>query len=191
MPREILQKVGTQIVFADHSPGDFSPTAANDLRQGTPTNVAFDFASVTNNSARQSDKVDLGATRARGYSVMAVLEFAATPTAGLTVDLYWASSPTSTAANGNPGGVSGSESAYTGYSSNLDASLSALQFIGSCVITANATATIQILVARSFVPFQPRERYGTLVAVNRSGATMHSDDVEMHIVMTPIIDEVQ
>ena len=53
MANEILQKVGTQISFADHA-GDFSPTAANDLEQGTPTNAQLALASVADDAARQS-----------------------------------------------------------------------------------------------------------------------------------------
>lgn len=187
MPNEILQKVGTQIVFADHG-GDFAPAAANSLEQGTPTDVDLALASVANDAARQSDKVDLGATRAAAYSIMAAFEIAATPTAGNVINLFWAPSPDSTAANGNPGGVSGSDSAYAGYSSNLDASLRQLLHIGTFVCTAQATSTVQVAYCGVFVP---PERYGTLVVVNRSGAAIHSDDAECHVVFDPIIDEVQ
>ena len=121
MANEILLKQGTQIVFADHA-GDFSPATANDLQQGTPTTVQLATASVADAAARQSAKVDLGATRAATYNVMAAFEMAVSGlTAGLTLELYWAPSSDATAANSNPGGVSGSDSAYSGYSSNLTA----------------------------------------------------------------------
>jgi len=188
MANEVLQKTGTQIVFADHA-GDFSPTAANDLQQGTPTDVEMDMASVANDAARQSVKVDLGATRAAQYSVVAALEFAASGlTAGNVVEFYWAASPDATAANGNPGGVSGSNAAYSGYSSNLDDSLRQLELIGIFVVTGQATTTVQV---SDIGRFSPRERYGSLVMVNRSGAAMHTDDVEMHVALTPVVDEVQ
>jgi hypothetical protein len=188
MPNEVLRKTDTpQICFADHA-DDFAPAAGTSLEQGTPTDVEWEFASVIDDAARQSNQVDLGATRAPAFSVMAALEFAATPTAGQTVEFYWAPSPDSVAANGNPGGVSGSDSAYTGYSSNLDASLKQLDFIGAFIVTAQATTTVQVGIVGVLIP---SERYGTLVAVNRSAASIHSDDVEIHVVFNPLVDEIQ
>lgn len=187
MANEVLQKVGTQISFADHA-GDFAPAAANSLEQGTPTDVQLSLASVADDAARQSAKFDFGATRAAQFSLMAAMEIAATPVAGQTIEFYLAPSPDATAANGNPGGVSGSDAAYTGYSSNLDNSLKQLLFIGAMVVTAQATGTVQI----GFIGvFSPPERYGSLIVVNRSGASLHSDDVEIHVVIGPIIDEIQ
>lgn len=180
-----------QIVFADHAT-DFNPTAANDLRKTTDgtqeTDVQFIFESVVNNAYRQSTKVDLGATRAPAYKVRAALEFAATPTAGNTVEFYWAPSHSATAGTGNAGGVSGADSAYTGYSSNGDASVKQLMLIGVMTVTAQATATVQIAEVGWFVP---PDRYGSLVVKNASGATMHSDSVEMNIVFDPVYEEIQ
>lgn len=190
MANEVLQKTSTQIVFADYA-GDFSPTAANDLTQGTPTQVQLSLASVSDGAARQSAKVDLGATRPAEYSVQAALEFNATGlTAGGVVELYWSPStqPVAEAANGNPGGVSGSDAAYTGYSSNLAASVKQLILIGIGIVTAQATSTVQVLYCGRF---RPPSRYGSLIVKNESGAAFHSDDVEMHVVFDPIIDEVQ
>lgn len=187
MPNEVLQKVGTQIVFADHA-GDFAPAAANSLEQGTPTDVQLSLASVADTAARQSAKVDLGATRARSYAVKAAFELAATPTAGEVIELYWAASPDSVAANGNPGGCSGSDAAYTGYSSNLADSVQQLELIGVFVCTAQATPTIQIADCGVF---SPSEQYGSLVVKDESGAAFHTDDVESHVVFNPIVDEVQ
>lgn len=178
------------IVFGDHS-GDFSPTTANDLRDSTSanrTNCQISCASLANSSGRQSAKVDLGSTRALMYMVRAAFEIAATPTAGNTIDLYWAPSQSSTAANGNVGNVSGSDAAYAGYSSNLSATLPQLIYIGSFVCTAQATATIQ--VGRVGI-FMPPERYGSLIIVNSSGAALHSDDVEIHVVFDPIVPQGQ
>lgn len=186
MTNLIYRTVGTQICFADHA-GDFNPAAANDLTQGTPTEVQISLASVADGAARQSAKVDLGAQRAIAYSVVAAFEIAATPTASDYIELYWAPSPDSTAANGNPGGVSGSDAAYSGYSSNLAASVLQLDYIGNFVCTAQATGTVQIAKVATF---SPSERYGTLVIKNESAAALHSDDVEIHIVFNPIIDEI-
>lgn len=194
MPTKILvtEAGGTpkQLVFADHG-GDFSPAAADDLRDptsGNRTTVNLSLASVANNAARQSDKADLGTDFAGMYAVRAAFEFAATPTAGNTVELYWAPSLSGTAANGNAGGVSGANAAYSGYSSNLDASVRQLQPIGNFVCTAQATATVQKGVVGYFMP---PTRYGTLVVYDKSGAAFHSDDVECHVVFDPVVFEVQ
>jgi hypothetical protein len=77
-----------QISFADHA-GDFSPTAANTLEVGTPTDCQLSLASVADGAARQSAKVDLGTERAEVYKVRAAFELAATPTAGDVIELYW------------------------------------------------------------------------------------------------------
>lgn len=187
MPTEVLLKTGTQLSFADHA-GDFAPAAANSLEQGTPTDVQLSLASLADGAARESAKFDLGATRADWYDVVAAFEFAATPTAGDVVELYIGWSPDATAANGNPGGLSGSDADYTGYSTNLAASVRQLDRIGTFVVTADTTGTVQIAKAGLFTP---KERYGILVVKNESAAALHSDDVESHVVFDPVIAEIQ
>jgi len=184
MVNEVLQKVGTQLSFADHA-GDFNPTAVNDLQQGTPTDVQIALASLADGSARQSAKADFGATRARAYSVMAAIE-TGVATSGDVIEFYWAPSPDPTAANGNPGYVSGSDSAYDGGVAELAEGLEQLQFIGSMVCSADAAVQIALIGI-----LLPSDRYGTLVIVNQSGASLHTDDVESHVVFTPIVDEIQ
>jgi len=180
-----------QICFADHAT-DFSPTAANDLRKTTDgsqeTDVQLILESVANAAGRQSAKVDLGANRAEWYAVRAALEFAATPTAGNVVELYWAPSWSATAGTGNAGGVSGADAAYAGYSSNLTASIKQLIRIGVFICTAQITPTVQIAECGLF---RPRERYGSLVVYNISGASFHSDSVEHNIVFDPLVEQIQ
>ena len=176
-----------QIVFRDST--DFSPAAANDLRKGSPTLVQFDMTSLGNGSYRQSDKVDLGALRASAYAVRAALEFSATPTAGNTVEFWWAPSPSATAGTANAGGVSGADGAYTGYSSNADASVQQLDRIGVFVCTAQATGTVQVGEVIGYLI--PKERYGSLVEKNGGGSAMHSDAVECHVVLDPIVEQGQ
>lgn len=179
-----------QMVFADHA-GDFSPTAANDLRVSSDgsneTDVQMILASLADGAARESDKCDLGAHFAREYHVRAAFEIAADPTAGDIIELYWAPSQDSTAANGNPGGVTGSDAAYTGYGT-LSEAVPQLIFIGAFVCSSDATGTVQ---AGEVGRFAPPERYGTLVVKNESGAAFHSDDVESHVVFDPIVPEIQ
>jgi len=86
------------------------------------------------------------------------------------------------------GGTTGSDAAYAGYSSNLSESVKQLQFIGVMSVTVQVTTTVQIAIVGVF---SPAERYGSLVVKNESGAALHSDGVETHIVLDPIIPEVQ
>ncbi len=193
MPTKILiqEMDGTpaQITFGDHAT-DYSPTAANDLRHASAvdTEVQLDLTSVANNAARQSAKFDLGEHYAAAYKVRAALEFAATPVAGEYIAVYIAPSQHATAANGNPGNCSGSDAAYTGYSSNLADSLKHLEHVGTAAVTAQATGTVQVMEVGTYYP---GERYGCLVFENQSDAAMHSDAVEMGIYLDPIIAESQ
>lgn len=194
MPNKILiqEQDGTpkQIVFGDHA-GDFSPAAGVDLRDATSgnrTTCQLSLASVADGAARQSAKVDLGENRAPAYIVRAAIEIAATPTAGDVIELYWAPSQSSTAATANPGGVSGSDAAYAGYSANLAAAVKQLQLIGHVVCTTQATGTVQQAIVGIL---EPDCRYGSLVVKNESGAALHSDDVDSHVVFDPICPEIQ
>ena len=176
-----------QICFADFG-GDFSPTGANDLRFSTPTSSQIILAGLADGAAAQSAKVDLGAKRAEVYKVRAAFEMAATPVAGDVIELYWASSSSSTFATGNAGGVTGASGTYAGYSANLAASVYQLDYIGNFVCTVQVTAVVQIAEVGMFTP---SERYGSLVVKNESAAAFHSDDVESHVVFDPIVPEVQ
>lgn len=182
LPDSILNVVGTNQSFRFRDATDFSPSANSVITEGTPTDVQIDCTSLADAAARQSDKADLGANRAPGYYVRMAVEIAATPTAGLTVDLYWAPSNSATAAVGNPGGVTGSDAAYAGYSSNLSDSVEQLVRIGTAFVTAQATTTVQIIEVGYF---QSPTRYGSLVVHNRSGAAFHSDMAEFAVVFQP------
>lgn len=176
-----------QICFADFAT-DFGPTAANDLRKGTDTQVQIILAALADTAARQSAKVDLGANWAQQYHVRAAFELAATPTSGDVIELYWAPSSSGTAGTGNAAGITGADAAYAGYSSNLAASVRQLIFIGVFVCTVQVTATVQVA---EIGVFNPPERYGSLVVKNESAAAFHSDDVECHVVFDPLIPELQ
>jgi hypothetical protein len=184
MANEVLQKAGTQLSFADHA-GDFSP--ANSLEQGGHTDVQFSLAALTAGEYRQSTKADLTATRALQFSVMAQIEWSVAPTAGGTVNFWWGPTPDSAAPS--PGGLGESDADYHGYGAD-DASaaeaVAQLQYIGALVATADAT------IQTAFVgTFSAPERYGILVATNGSDQTLNADDVEMHVVIDPIVDEIQ
>lgn len=180
-----------QIVFADHAT-DFSPTAANDLRLTTDgsneLDVQLSFASLADGAAQQSAKFDLGTDYAKAYRIRCAFELAATPTAGEQIELYFGESQSGTAATANPANLTGSDAAYAGYSSNLAASVAQLNLAGIFICTAQATATVQVGLAGIWYP---TNRYGMLVVKNESGAAFHSDDVECHIVLDPVVDEGQ
>jgi hypothetical protein len=178
LPDNVLVQNGTAIVFADTT--DHSPATANNLGART---AQLDLTSVADGAARQSDKVDLGATRAEVYEVPAAIEIAATPTAGDVIEFWWAPSVSGTAGTANPGGVGGADAAYAGYSANMSAAIKQLQFIGDFVCTAQATGTVQQARVGAF---RPKHRYGTLVVRNESGAALHSDAVECSVLVSPL-----
>ncbi len=186
---EVLVKVGGQIVFADHATDYVGGTGNNSLEIAGSTDVQIDTTDLAAGAARQSAKVDLGATRAEVYAVMMSVELATAPEAGETVDLYWAPSPDSVAAVGNPGGVSGSDAAYAGYSSNLAESILQLMSIGSLVLTVQATTTVQIGWVANF---SPPDRHGSLIVLNSSAAdAFFTDAVEFAVSFQPIVTDIQ
>ena len=189
----VQEQDGTPVQLQFCATGNgFSPTAANNLEKGTATEVSLQLSpsgtGVANNAARQSAKGDLGDNRAACYAVRAAFEFAATPTAGNTVELYWAPSSSATAGTGNAAAVTGADGAYSGYTPTLAAYTKHLVYIGTFVCTAQATGTVQVAEIGRLCP---TERYGSLVVYNKSGAAFHSDDDECHIVFDPIVPEVQ
>lgn len=180
MANEILAKNGTAIVWADIG-GDFgdSPIA------GT---VQITLAALANAAARQGVKVDLGATRAARYDVTFRPELDVAPASGAVMSLWWAPSPSGTAGTANPGGVSGADAAYTGTAGDSIAdSVKQLQLIGVLVCTSDLATVVQ----QQTFTFFPASRYGSIVVFNESGQALEGDDIEMSIIMMPVIDEVQ
>lgn len=170
LPDSALIQTGTEITFKN-SGGD----------------AAISVASVANAAGRQSVKADFGATRARFYDVFAAVELAATPTAGSLIDLYLNASSSATAGTDNSANCDGTDAAYAGYSSNLAASVPQLQYIGSLVCTAQATATVQKGYAgRVQIP----QRYASLVVVNNSGAAFHSTNTNQSFRFVPVADTI-
>ncbi len=189
MPTEILIKTGaTQISFADHAT-DFIGGAAKTTVELSPTSdVQIDLTSLGDGSARESAKIDLGAVRAARYNVMATFEFAVAPVTGDLVELYWAPSPISTPANGNPMSIDGVDAVSPSGFSTLDELIAVCQFIGTFVCSADATTTIQ---TGHVGVFSPAERHGILIVKNESNQAMVADAVEANVVFNPIVDEAQ
>lgn len=168
LPDNALIQTGTEVTFKNSG--------------GT---AAISMASVANAAGRQSVKADFGATRARYYDVFAEVELAATPTAGNLIDIYLNPSSSSTAGTDNLANTDGTDAAYTGYSSNLAASVPQLVYCGSLVCTTQATATVQKgYVGRVAVP----QRYGSIVVVNNSGAAFHSTNTNHSFRFVPVAD---
>lgn len=178
-----------QISFANHA-GDFSPSAANDLQESTPTTGELVLLNLADAAAAQSAKVDLGAKWAAEYACTALIEMqVAAATAGSVVEFYWNASASSTAANGNMGAASGSAAAYTGYSADLADAVKQLIFIGAMVMTDDDVDSAQIGLVGIL---SPPHRYGSLIVKNETGQTIcDTDDIEAHVVLSPIIPELQ
>jgi len=188
MANEILRKVGTQIIFADHAADFTGGTAKTSLEVATATDVQLDLTTLTNGAGRESAQVDLGATRAMQYSVMAAIESGGTAmTTGTTVDFYWAPSPESTATDGNPGQIDGSDAAAPSGVGTLAELLLVCDFIGSLVVEDTAS-TVQVGKVGTFAP---SERYGILIVVNNTAQSFETNANEHHVVFNPVIDEVQ
>lgn len=187
MANEILLKVGTQLCFADHAADFVGGAAQTSLEQAGSTDVQIDLTSLADGAGRESAKVDLGATRAAQYSVMASMEFAGANSGDL-VELYWAPSPDSAAANGNPMNIDGVDAAAPSGIGTLAELVRVCQLIGVFICTDDTTPAVQTAYIGTF---SPAERYGILIVKNEAGGAFHNDAVETHIVFNPIIDEVQ
>lgn len=189
MATEVKVKVGTQIRF--FVTGSFSPAdAGTNMTIGTPTDVLLTLAGVTSGAARQSDKFDFGATRAREYELLGCGDYTGeTPSATGQIDYYLAPSTSGTQGTGNVAGNSGADGAAPDGalgSITLAEFLKQCQFIGS-LFTHDGAVVQNGYVGR----FSPTSRHGQLVVVNNGGDAFEADDVEMHQVMNPIMDEIQ
>jgi len=155
----------------------------------------LDLTSLNVASARQGAKADISTGGsavsgkiARRYLLTARIEVDVAPADNTTIDIYWASSLSGTAATANPGGASGSDAAYTGTAgSTLAESLLQLQFLGSLMCTNDAAAVVQ---QQSFEVTLPL-RYGMPVIYNNTDQDLEGDAAEMSISFTPLEDEIQ
>lgn len=146
--------------------------------------AAMTPTSLANGSYYEGAKLDLGATRAQMYAAYIDAEMAATPTAGNTIDLWLNFSSSGTAGTDNGGGCGGTDASYTGYSSNAAASVKQLMFVGSAVLTAQATATVQ---KRMFVGYvAPASRYVSPVILNGGGSAFHSTITNFQLRLEPV-----
>lgn len=140
------------------------------------------MSSITNGNGRAGAKGDLGATRSPVYSMSVEIKAGATgPTAGLTYDIYWCSSPSGTAATSNdgPDGVfTGSDVGLTAPDSN---ELGALLPVMSIPLVNTNDEIFRM--TRQFIP---PLRYGFPVFVNSSGQTTSTTGTDHDITIYPI-----
>lgn len=140
---------------------------------------------TTSTGAWQGAKGDLGTPRGARMAVRVTTAFSANPTAGQYLEIYWAGSPSSTAASDNPAGTSGSDAVYTGVVSTATAKPN-LQFIG--LLVAEATTASQTSDVGVFVPdFQ----YGMPVVVNLTSQALTNTTTAHVITIYPVIDQIQ
>lgn len=189
MANEVKLKQGTLISFGVS--GSFSPAdAATNWTNGAGITNLITLASLADDAARQSDKVDLGATYASRYSVYASFDFTGeTPVSGDQIHLYWAPSTSGTQANGNIFGNSGADAAAPG---GALGSVTIDEFVQMCVYIGSMRVTDDAAVQAGYIgTFTPPSRYGQLIVYNKAGDAFEADDVENHVTLVPMIDEVQ
>lgn len=185
MASELLFKPAptpSAIILADST--DYAPGASAANNFGARTHQ-LDLTSLASGSYRQSDKFDLGVKPASLYAVYLVSEFAAGPSASRLIKAWFAWS-NFTAGRGNVANLSGSDSAYTGYSSNAD---DAIQQLGGP--HALMPTTVQTLQVGFGGYVMPTARYGICVVQNDTDQALQTDAVEMAVVLLPLVIESQ
>ena len=175
-------QVGTQHLF---SGGSLTITdSGNDLRSGSPVNTAITLTSLGNGAGRQSAKFSFPADRAPSYNVMASIELAGTPTAGGTIDFYWAPSNSGTAGSGNVASLSGTDASAT---DGAPGTMTVDEVIAQCDYIGSLTTTDDVAVHTGFVGvFSPSSQHGMLIVVNNSGNALAADANEHHVVFEGI-----
>lgn len=162
MANEVLDKQGTAIVIKE-----------------TGGTVVFTPKGLTNNSGRMSASIDLGAKFAKLYQVEVISKLASAPDAGLTIEVYWATSKDGTVW---PGKVTGSDAAYP---STVDDNVKQLLLLGPLPCHNTTDAQIKVLGLR------PLGRYGVIVWVDKTAQTLTNVAADHIVTLTPIIDEIQ
>lgn len=186
MANEILVKQNAPVVWADS--GEYSPSASNSLARTHQIDLAGDGgAGLADTAAWQGAKADLVATRPGAYTVQCRFELDVAPAIGAKIYVYWAASASSTPANDNAGGTSGTDAQYKeGEEAEW---LYQLMLIGIFTCTADAATVVQVQNINT--SFSPPTRYGMPVVWNESGQAFEGDAVEMCVALIPIVDEVQ
>ncbi len=186
---EVLVKQGSQIVFGAAATWDPADNGTN-FAESDAITVEMGMTAVANAAGVQSIKIDLGATRASRFSVLAAFDFTGeTPTTG-SVDLYWAPSVSGTQATGNIAGNSGADAALVDGPTTTD--ITVVEFVAQCQYIGSLATTNDATVQAGYVgTFSPIHRFGQMIMVNNANDAMEADEVECHIVMNPIVTDIQ
>lgn len=189
MPNEVLVKQGTQIVFGAAATWNPADNGTN-FAEGDAITDEMGMSAIANGAGVQSIKIDLGATRAARYTVLGAFDFTGeTPSAGGSVDLYWAPSTSGTQATGNIAGNSGADAACP---NGALGSITLAEFVDMCQFIGSLRTHDGAVVQNGYVgTFSPIHRYGQMIVVNNAGDAFEADEVEHHIVMNPVVDEIQ
>jgi hypothetical protein len=141
------------------------------------------LTSLANGAGAEGAKGDLGANRARLYSVLFTSSVGSAATAGNEIELWWGASTSSVSGTSNPGNLSGVSGAY----SSPDEYKLQLTYIGSLILSNAAGTAVQ----KQTLVFSPPTRYGMPAVVNKSGQTLGSTAADHQIVITPIEEAVE
>lgn len=178
---EILVTPGTPLVWAA---ADYAANSGKPARTTSPTTLALDMDGLLNGQAREGVKADLGASFAHAWAIELDVETGSAPAAGVTAEVYFGYSQSSTAANANPGDLTGADADYAGINSNEVETLRG-GFDGPYVLTLadDSGASDQ----RGFIgKIYPSQRYIIPVCLNLSGVTLVADGVEMYLALHPL-----
>ena len=159
-------------------------TTLYQISNSTTLTPTITNASLIAAAARQSTPVDFGTPRTPNWDVRCNAIMNTAPTAGQTLDVYvaWSSGTGAGIWGGNLGIT---DSAYTGYGSVAN-SVGQLDFVGSLVLSNNATPSGQI---SDIGVITPKLQYGIFVLHNNSSANLSADTSNNNnIVCIPIVD---
>lgn len=160
MANEILQKQGTSVTWTSAG-GDETLT----------------LTSLASGDGRAGDEHDFGATFPPRVRISLEVDFNVAPTAGNTVDVYWASSHDGTDYDGE---CTGSDAAY-----NSEDDMRRLYFVGSLAASNDTNPQ------RASWVFGLPARYGLPVVSNQSGQALTNVGTDQIVTVTPLVDEVQ
>lgn len=171
---------GTPIVWAHTT---YSPTAGQAF-VATRTHQ-LNLTSISAGAYRQGAKADIGGTTwADRWQMVVSIEPVSAPAAYGSYEFWVGFSDSSTAANNNPGNLSGSDAAYNGYggaATDADESVGQLERVGQLVVSADDdvhVGSVGIVV--------PRLRYIIPLFRNSTSVSTESDAVEMCIALFPL-----
>ena len=134
------------------------------------------LTSLATGDGRMGEEHDFTATFPQLVRVQLEVDFNAAPTAGLTMDVYWASSDDGTDYDGE---CTGSDAAY-----NSEADMKRLQWVGSLVASNDTDPQIA-----SWLFFLPA-RYGLPVVSNQSGQALTATGTDQIVTVTPLVGDI-